>query len=319
MGLTLPVQAPIFKKSDFEDEGLTLFNQTMTAFAQAINSALGHAGPVVLRSGLDLNGNAITNTGAPRTPSDVVTLEYAQQNYGAGAIQPQLEATSATPLQTYRQLNSKVQRENYSTFLQGILNTAPTANTSELSSAPPGGGFVSVTVSSGFLQHVDGSQLPYASRTDSFPLATAYTITSLTRAAGVVTAVLGSAFTGVVGQQIQITGPIAAEWQGIFIVGSPIVGSTIVYSQPGANDSESGGILTYLDTYYYTLSRGQNVLGLIGPVSADTWSNRVGGSFDGSTIVAVVIITSSGIDPINSAAGASLPVTGASIPVIRRL
>lgn len=318
MPLTLPVQAPIFKNSDLTDEGLPLFNQTMTAFAQALNAALGHAGPVVLKSGLNLNGNPITNTGAPKTPSDVVTLEYAEQNYGASAVGPDLEATSANPLQTYRQLNSRVQRENYSTFLQGALNTAPTSNTAVLTGMNSGGNVI-VTVSAGMLQHVDGSQHPFASRTDTLPLAASFNISSLSRTAGVVTATLASTFTGVPNQQVQVTGPIATEWQGIVTV-LTVAGNVITYNQPGPNDTAgAAGIVTFIDTYYYTITRGQNQLGVIAASGSDTWSNRVNGSLDGTTIVAVAIITAPGLDPVNSAGGATLPVSGAAIPVIRRL
>jgi len=314
----LTLSAPLFKLADLQDEHLTLFNQWMTAIAQAINAQAGHGGPVKLASSLDLNGNSIINTGPPVKPSDVVTLDYAMKNFSPAAVRPQLESTSKTPLLSYRQLNNQVQRENYSSFLQGVLNTAPTANTSILTATPPAGGSIDVTVSAGFLQHVDGSQVPYASRTDTLPIATSYSITTLSRTAGVVTATLGSTYLGAINDQIGITGAIATQWQGVFVVAN-IAGNVVTYNQGGANDSESGGILTLVVTYYYTISRGQNHLGLSALGAGDTWSNRVGASLDGTTIVAVVVITVAGLDPLNSAAGATIPVSGSSLPVIRRL
>ncbi len=316
MASNLPIKAPIFKLSDLQSDGLAMLNQWFTTIAQALNAQAGHAGPVTFNDDVNLNGNKITNVGAPLTPSDVITLDYANENLGASAIQPQLEATSQSPLQTYRQLNSKVQRENYSSFLNGVLNTAPTANTATLS-AITSGGSTEVTISGGFHQRVDGSQVPFASRTDTVTNPAFFTISSLTRSGGIVTAVLTSSFTGGVGSQIGVVAAANSSWIGVFIV-LTVAGSTITYAQLGPNDSESGGIITILKTYYYTISRGQNTLGLMS-AGADTWSDRVPPSLDGTTIIGVVVVNSQGLDTINSAAGASPPQTGAAIPVIRRL
>ena len=314
----VPFTAPVFTKDDFARDGLPEFNNFATALSQRINYLSGNSGPIKLNNSIDLNGNSVTNAQTPLTPDGVITLDYAQQQFGAAAIKPQIEALGKTVLQTTRRLSDQIQRENYSSFLNSVLNTAPTGNTATLSATTVGSS-VDVAVSAGMLQHLDGSQIPFASRTDALPLPTLYTITSLSRVGGVVTATLGSAFGGSVGELIQVTGNIAAEWQGNFIVGSPIAGNVIVYAQSGANDSESGGVLSLVTAYYYTISKGQNKLGLVTVNGADTWSNRVHGSFDQTTIVAVVILTGVGIDPLNSAAGASIPVSGASIPVIRRL
>jgi hypothetical protein len=319
VSLNIPFQAPIFKHSDLEDPGLVLFNQWVTSVAQALNSLAGHGGPIPLNSDVNLQGNKITGAGAPVTPSDVVTLDYATKNYGAPAIQPMIQALGKSILQSYRRLNDQGQQENYSSFLNSILNTAPTANTGTLS-ASAGGGFAVVTVNAGFHQRVDGSQVPFASRTDSLPLPASFSITSLTRSGGVVTAVLGSTFTGPNGSQIGVGGPIPAEWQGVFIVTGGSGTNTITYNQGGGNTSTgSGGTLTLISTYYYTISRGQNMLGLVAAATADTWSARTAASFDGSTIIAVVVINYQGVDPINSAAGGTAPQTGASIPVVRRM
>jgi hypothetical protein len=316
MALTLPIQAPIFKSSDLQDEGLTLLNQWFTTIAQQLNAQAGHAGPVSFKNGIDLNGNQISNVGSPLTPSDVVTLDYANANLGASAIQPKLEATSANPLSTYRQLNSQVQRERYSSFLNDVLNTAPTANTATVSGLTSGGS-TTITVSSGFHQRVDGSQVPFAARSDTKTNPASFSITSLTRSGGIVTAVLGSSFTGGIGSQINVTGTNDPSFQGVFYV-LTVVGSTITYAQNGPNAGTVGGTISLVITCYYTISRNQNQLNLV-EVGADTWSARVAASFDGTTIIAVVALNSSGLDPVNSAAGASPPVTGAAIPVIRRL
>ena len=317
MALTLPIQAPIFKESDFQGEGLGFVNQWMTKIAQTLNSLAGHAGPVSFANGINLNGSRISNAGKPLDPSDVVTLDYANEFLSPAAIQPQLEATSANPLQTYRQLNSKMQREKYSSFLNGILNTAPTANTGTLGGVPVGGS-VDVTVNAGFHQRVDGSIVPFGSRTDALPLTASFSISSISRTGDTVTAILGSSFTGVAGDQINVGGTGDSSFQGTFIVNTA-VGATITYSQVGPNASSSGGTVALLAVYYYTIAIGQNHLGLVAGPAADTWSQRVLASLDGTTIIAIAVINNLGLDPINSAAGATPPQTGAAIPVIRRL
>jgi hypothetical protein len=98
-----------------------------------------------------------------------------------------------------------------------------------------------------------------------------------------------------------------------------VAANVITYLQGGTDGSSRGGALSVGGVYYYTLSQGQHKLGLMSGYSADTWSNRVASSIDGTTIIAVVVTTNAGVDTINSAAGATLPVPGGSIPVIRRL
>jgi len=46
--------------------------------------------PFRLANSINMNGNPILNAGVPSDPNGVVTVEFALQNYGAAAIQPQL-------------------------------------------------------------------------------------------------------------------------------------------------------------------------------------------------------------------------------------
>jgi hypothetical protein len=316
-----PINVPNLTADDLRDpdRAASAINSTLLDYGQSINYILGHAGVTpVLKAGADFGGKPATNVGSPLTPSDVVTQEFAANNYGAPALQPLFEALGNKQLQTYRQLNNPAQQERYSSFLNSALSVVPSANTGTISATNVGGS-VDVTINGGLHQRLDRSNVPFNSRTDSLPLAASYSITSLSRSGGVVTATLGSAFTGAVGDQIGITGAIATEWQGVFIVGTPILGNVIVYNQSGANDSESGGVLTMIDTYYYTIAHGQNTLGLVSAPAADTWSQRSMASYDGTAIIAVVVVDSSGIDPINSGSGLTSPVSGAAVPVVRRL
>jgi hypothetical protein len=315
----LPIQAPIFKSEDLADPNLTTFNQWMTTIAQALNSQAGHAGPVTFRNGINLNGNPITNVGMPLTPSDVVTLDYANQNLGASAIQPQIEALGKSLLTTYRRVNDQVQREAYSSFLNDVKNTSPTSNTATISGAAPSGGSVVVTVTSGLHQRVDGSNVPFAARSDTFALPPTFAIASLTRTSNNVVAITSSPNTVAVGNVIGVPNAADSSFDGNFVVVGVASSTQFNYAQIGPNASTSGGFISLVHVFYYTITKGQNQLGLIQSSGADTWSNRVPASYDGTTLVAVAQINSLGLDLYNSAAGASPPQAGGSIPVIRRL
>jgi hypothetical protein len=221
-------------------------------------------------------------------------------------------------MQSYRRLSDPNQREKYSSFLNDTQSTPPTSNTGTISAVTVGSS-VDITVNSGLQQYLDGSSVPFASRTDSLPLTPVFNISSATRTSGVVTVILTAPFSGTVDDQVSVGGTGDSSFQGVFIAGTGTTGSTVVYAQNGPNASTSGGTLALLQVYYYTRAKGQNQLGLVTASGADTWSNRVAASFDGNTIIAVVIVNNLGLDPINSAAGATPPQSGAVVPVSRRL
>lgn len=315
------LQVPSFTAADLRDPdaAASILNSLATNYGQMINYILGHSGgPPVLKAGVDLNGATITNSGVPQSPSDVVSLEYADNNYGASAIQPALEALSksGTFLQTYRQLNNPVQRERSSSFLNDLESPIATANTATISGVTSGS-TVDVTVSSGYHQHTDGSNVPFPSRTDTFSLPAQFSIVSIGRTGNVVSADV-SGFSGSVGELIGVYGTSDPSFQGIFTI-TGISGSTVQWNQGGPNGGATGGTLSALQSYYYTISKGQNQLGLVAANGPDSWAERLLASGDGTTIVGVAIVNGSGLDPINSAAGGTPPVTGASVPVIRRL
>jgi hypothetical protein len=319
-----PLQQITLTEEDMKDPRsfLALLNNINQNQSQLINYILGHGGePPYLKSGANFGGMPVKNVGAPSSPGDVVTQSFANSTYGAAALAPQFQALGKHVFQSYRRINDRQQRENYSSFLNGVLNTTPTANTATLSQGSSSGGAIPITVSSGFHQRLDGSQVPFASRTDNLTLPLNYALSSLTRvgATGIVTGITSGANTIAVGNGIGIGGAIPITWQGNFVVLTVSPPFTFTYFQPGPNDSTSGGEVSLLSTFYYTISKGQNQLGLVVSSGADTWSNRASASQDGSTIVAVVTLNYQSMDLINSAAGATAPQTGSSIPVVRRL
>jgi hypothetical protein len=311
-----PISVPSLTADDLKSPDA--LNSILLNFGQSINYILGHAGgPPVLKAGVDLGGATIRNSGAPQSPSDVVSLEFADNNYGASAIAPQVEALGKNILQTYRQLNNPVQRERTSSYLNDIANTSPTANTATLASSVTGG-TVDITVSSGNHQYMDGSNVPFSSRTDTFNLPNGAAISSASRSGGVVTLIVSSG-PWVAGESIEVYGTAAASFQGIFTILTVTSVTIITYNQAGPNTSTSGGTVSAVNAYYYTRIKGQGTLAMSSAPAADTWSARVPPSYDGITLIAVVIVNNAGMDGVNSAAGDTPPVTGASIPVLRRL
>lgn len=300
-----------------------MLNSVLNDYGQLINYLLGHSGPVKIVSSYDFNGNQVKNVGAPRDPADVVSALFASQTYGPAAIRPSLEALGKTVLQTVRRLNDPHQRENYSSFLNGILNTAPTANTSTIIPGSPGGGTVPVTITAGLHQRVDGSVVPYSAFNDTLTLPTSFALTSLTRTSGVVAAVTSVANSLVANQSFSIPlggGLTNFSFVGTFVVVSVTDAFHFSYQQLGQPDATAtGGSVSLGGVYYYSIGRGQNVLSRTGPFTSDLWTNRVQASTDGETLVATVVVNSQGVDVVNSAAGATPPQTGTAVPVIRRI
>lgn len=319
MGLNLPIQAPQFTKADLEDPALPLLNQFLLQVSNRLNSLAGHAGPIQFANSIDMNGNPILNAGVPSDPNGVVTVEFALKNYGPAAITPQLEATGNKILQTTRRLNDTIQRETYSSFLNGVLNTAPTANTANISATTPSGGSIVVTVSAGYHQRVDGSQVPFSSRSDTLSVPSAFSYTSATRTSNNVVVVTPSPSGVVLGEALALGGAGDPTFDGFFVVSKIDSTTQFEYVQNGPNGSTSGGGYTPINIYYYTIAVGQTTLGLMAATGADSWSNRVAASKDGTTIIAVAAIAVSGLDIVNSAAGNTPPQSGANIPVIRRI
>ena len=165
-----PLQQVTFKKSDFDDDSLTLFNQQMTNVVQQLNNLLGVNGMTKFANGIDLGGTRLTGLGAAVTDSDAISQSFGNSQYGAAALKPLFEALGKQVFQSYRRLNDKTQREKSSSFLNQLQSTAPAANTSLVSFGTPSAGTIPVTVSAGYFSRVDSSLQPYPARTDTLAL-----------------------------------------------------------------------------------------------------------------------------------------------------
>lgn len=313
-----PLQQITLTADDLKDPGL--LNNQLQNLTQMVNYILGHGGePPYLKSGANFGGAPAKNIGPPVDPTDAISHYFADNNFGATALRPMFEALGNRTFQTFRQLNSRQQREMYSSFLNDVKNTAPTANTATVSAPPPSGGTVTVTVSSGLHQRVDGSNVPFMSRTDTYTLPATYAISSLVRTSNVVTATI-AASPIVPGNYIDIPNAADATFDGNFVVLPGSTSTSLIYAQIGPNASVGGGgFVSLANVYYYTIAVGQNKLGVVESAGADTWSNRIPASVDGTTPVAIIVVNAVGMDLYNSAAGSSAPQSGATVPVIRRI
>ena len=290
-----------------------LLNNEFQNIIQKLNSLIGAAGTVSINSHLDLTGNSIRNVAPPELPGDVVNLGHANENYSAPALAPQLEATGSSPLSTYRQLNNPNQRELSTSHLNALGNTAPQTNNSDIAFGAPSGGFIPVTISSGVQERADGSSLPYAQLNDSVAVPTTFNINTISRTSNVVTGNTTGVNTLQTGNTVAIAGVGDSSYNGTFVLtfvgigGSP-PGPVFQFNQAGANSSSSGGTISLFGVYYYVMDPAVGKVYHVGPFAADTSQNRINATADGLAMIAVAVVTGSGGDTTNSAAGATSPV-----------
>lgn len=304
-----PLQQITFTEDDLKDPGLGLLNNQFTNLVQMINYILGHSGPPVLKSGLNLNGQPLSNVGAPQSENDVVTQAYANSNYGAAALAPQFQALGRHVFQSYRRVSDRLQREKYSSFLNDALTVAPSSNTSTVTFGALSGGFIPVTISGGLHQLMDGSQIAYAAFNDSLAAPVSYTISgTLTRSGGVVSGATTTANALTAGETIVVTDATDTSFNGQFVLASA-TSPNFTYNQVAPNATTTGGIISLNGIYYYSRRHGQNTLFRTGPFATDSWTNRVASGLDGSTALAVVVVNGSGGDTTNSAGGGTSPPT----------
>lgn len=300
-----------------------LLNQILQNHYQVISSMLGSTGTTTFNTPVDMSGNRITNAGDAVESGDLTTKSFTEANYSPAVMSAALEAGGSNPLQTYRRLSDNNQREKSSTFLNDITNTAPTANDSTVSAESPSGGYTQVTISSGTLARVDGTLTNYTSFTDSLPVPTDASITSMSRASGVVTATMAAANTLAAGDSVTITGAADSTFNSTVLLATVSTDTlTITFKQEGSDATTTGGTMNLSGVYYYYIgSRSQELYRYPYSFSSDTVNNRVTANQDGTTMVAVVTITADGLDTVNSAAGGTDPLTnvGAGVRLMTRL
>jgi hypothetical protein len=308
------------KSSDLQDPNLGLLNTWKSQIENQINALSGTGGPAAMPAGIDVQGKGtVTNLPAPssKTSTDAASAAHVESNYSAAALAPQLEAGNNTGLKSYRALNSKAQSENSSNFLEGMLNTAPTSNTSTIS---PGTSGNEVVVSAGSHQFVSGNIQTYQQRTDTLALPTPYTINTISRTGNMVTATLTTTSTLVAGESVSVINVTDPTYDGTFtLLTSTSGGEGLTWAQTGPNSTSTGGTISTGGVYYYTAAKNSPVLALSQQYSADTQTNRVAANTDGTVLIAVAVMTSTGLSLTQSAAGATPPSTTGNSRLLARL
>ena len=294
------------------DTFAALLNAQFQNINQSINALQGAAGTINLNSHLNLQGNSIRNVAPPSGPHDVITKSSADAAYSATVLAPQLESNGPNPLQTYRQINNSNQRELSTGFLNSLGNTAPDTNSSFITFGAASGGFVPVTISSGVETRADGSTLTYAQFNDSVSLPGSFNIATIIRSGNQVTGTTTGVNNLSTGETVQIAGVTDTSYNGYFVLsfvgtgGSP-PGPVFQYSQAGTDSSSSGGTVSLFGVYYYLISPSIGKIFRIGPFAADTAQNRINANKDRLCLIAVVVVTASGGDLVNSASGGTPP------------
>ena len=310
-----PLQQTQFTLKDFQsEEGINRLNQYFTNITRTVNANIGSGGPVAIPSGIDVKGATISNVGGVGPQHEAVSKAYAEANYSAAAIAPQLEGGGKNALRSVRRINDASQRESYSTWLNQLMNTTPTGNTSVVQAS----GFTA-TVTAGLHKYLDGSVVGYASRSDTLSGPTTIVIVSLTRASNVVTAVTATPSGLLPGDSFTVSGASDSSFNGTFIVATVISPTSFTYSQTGADEAATGGTLNTSRIFYYFLQTGKRTLSLSQPFDSDTQSNRVSVNLDGNVLIAVVAVNGSGIDLSNSMSGATPPAQTGNARIINRL
>lgn len=157
-----------FDHRDFTTpEGAATVNDWFQKVTMAINTLYGLHGDIPIQGTINMNGNTITNLAPPVKPTDAVHLLAATQAFGPDVIQAAMEVTGDQMLQTTRRINDTFQREQFSSFLNDVLNTGPSSNSSSITVTPVGGNTV-VTVAAGTYAWGDGQKVAYTQRVDTF-------------------------------------------------------------------------------------------------------------------------------------------------------
>lgn len=313
-----PIQYAQLTKKDLESGNLGFLNTMLSQVVGQVNALIGAAGKTVLPAGIDVAGSAVSGLGAPSSSSDAVSLGHAESNYSALAISQQLESGGKASLKTYRALNSKAQSESNTTWLNRLSNTSPTCNTSDVSATAPSGGSVTVTVTAGYHKFPDGTIIPYGTFSDTIPVASTQSITSMTRVSGVVTA--SGTFTGLsAGDSVYVTGASDSTFNGTWMLVTAS-GSTLTWSQlHQPNSTATGGTVSTGGVYHFYLKNPSHQLAVAGPFGVDTQENRLSANIDQQVLIAVVTIDGAGLVANQSAAGGTPPAATSNFRLISRM
>jgi hypothetical protein len=303
-----PIQFQHLSAEDFKDPTAGTFNLWASQLTNLVNNIAGSAGRTMLPAGVDVAGSTVSGIGEPSSPSDAVSKAHAEANYSAAALAPQLEAGQKNSLKTMRRLNDTNQQESYSTYLNKLSNTSPTTNDTVVTAGAPSAGTVTITIPAGNHYFPDGTIVPFGTYSATVPVPSTYTITSLARVSGVVTA-SGASFGSLVGGEfVYIAGASDSSFDGNFELATA-GGTSLTWGQPGfANGTATGGTVSTGGAYFFYLRNPSHTLAISGPFAQDSQLNRLNANIDQQVLIAVAVVNSSGLVSTQSAGGATVPV-----------
>lgn len=284
------------------------FQRHYDQMTDTVNSLQGYNGPIVLNNHIDMQGSQVKNVGAATSPSDVVSQAFAESSYSAAALRPQLEGNGTQPLQTVRQLNSSFQREQTSSYMNDLYSTPPNANTADVSFSG-GSGTTTITVNPTVVGLADGTNIAIAGRTDTVTNPASVAIATITGAGASATVVTTGASGVIAGEIVYINGSTAGIYNATWQVSGATPPNTFTIQGSFGVTAGTGGTVSLGGVYYYVAQKKKLTLTLVGPFDADTPQNRLLANLDGSQIVAVAVVNSSGGVPAQSGGGGT-PTTG---------
>lgn len=158
----MPITAPLIHTDltarDLDpkvDPSLSEFNRRIREITQRVNQLAGFAGPVTLANALDLNGNRISNVGAAKSTTDVLTQESADPMYSTPVQQQAMEIIGTNMLQSTRRLNDGTQQHLISSDLNSQGSIPPTL----VGQVTYVGTATTITVSFPIITYADGSSV----------------------------------------------------------------------------------------------------------------------------------------------------------------
>lgn len=290
-------------------EGLDpIFAQHYSQMIDTVNTLAGYNGEVELSNHLNMGGNNVKGLGAPTSPTDALASGVAARAYSPSVIAQALKPGMPNSIVGYRQINSKTQREQQSSWLNDLMSTPPSANNIFPIIGPSMGG-VLVGIPASPFTFSDGTTVNLLAYTHLLSLPTSFTIVSISSSGTTVTAVLSSAPPYAAGSVINVDGVTPSSFDGTNIVLTSVAGATITWTASLGTLTGSGGTVSAAGVYYFLASKRSNVITLLGPFGADTAHNRLQANFDGFQIIAVVVVTASG-GQVELSGGGGSPISG---------
>lgn len=137
------------------DPSLSELNERFKELYKNINVLFGYHGDVPLAGTINLNGNRITNLGAPQSTTDALSQTSADPMYSTAVQRTAMEAIGSQMLQTTRRLNDGVQQHTVSSDLNTQGSIPPSNITGTLAYTSVAGSSVTFTWTSIVIQLAD--------------------------------------------------------------------------------------------------------------------------------------------------------------------